>query len=273
MKKRACLVIVLFALQVASAEEPYRTSSAAFKRSPEHALLVRKISRMLDTSLVEGILGDPRCVIDSSIITHMRRKRGTGDGYAYLFTDSSVTDGKRFLETHRALLDSLESTFGIPRTVLVAVYRAETDFGRYLGKHSALTALYTGYFMMKTERKRKEELLQLAVFLELARDGIVDTFGTPSSYRGAFGCTQFRPASYVLAVDWDRDGRANLFSEADALASAANYLKCRGYGAYNGNRYQSAVLRYARVIGDSANTAPKVFYPEPFTRSTFYAPP
>jgi membrane-bound lytic murein transglycosylase B len=54
------------------------------------------------------------------------------------------------------------------------------------------------------------------------------------SWAGAMGQTQFMPSSYLsYAVDFDGDGRRDIWkSDADALASIANYLK--GYG-WNGD--------------------------------------
>jgi membrane-bound lytic murein transglycosylase B len=45
------------------------------------------------------------------------------------------------------------------------------------------------------------------------------------SYAGAVGLAQFMPGSYrTLAVDFDGDGRTDLWSPADAIGSVANYL-------------------------------------------------
>ncbi|OYW83323.1 MAG: hypothetical protein B7Z22_12770 [Hyphomonas sp. 32-62-5] len=52
-----------------------------------------------------------------------------------------------------------------------------------------------------------------------------------SGWAGAMGHTQFMPSTYVAhAVDFDGDGKRDVWkSEADALASAANYLARSGY--------------------------------------------
>jgi membrane-bound lytic murein transglycosylase B len=51
------------------------------------------------------------------------------------------------------------------------------------------------------------------------------------SWAGAMGHTQFMPSTYIAhAVDFDRDGRRDIWrSAADALASAASYLRASGW--------------------------------------------
>jgi len=45
------------------------------------------------------------------------------------------------------------------------------------------------------------------------------------SYAGAVGMAQFMPSNYrTLALDYDGDGRVDLWSPADAIGSVANYL-------------------------------------------------
>ena len=60
---------------------------------------------------------------------------------------------------------------------------------------------------------------------EVARGDLV------SGWAGAMGQTQFMPSTFLAyAVDFDGDGKKNLWSsQADALASAANYLSASGY--------------------------------------------
>ena len=56
--------------------------------------------------------------------------------------------------------------------------------------------------------------------------------GLRGSWAGAMGHTQFMPSSWhAHAVDYDGDGKRNIWGDnpADALASAANYLKVNGW--------------------------------------------
>ncbi|MEK7465757.1 MAG: lytic murein transglycosylase [Patescibacteria group bacterium] len=220
----------------------------------EREMLKHKLAQATDSMYVEKIFADSRCKIDSTLLYRKPRK----SDYSFLFTDTSIAEGKRFFAEKREFLDSLEREFGVDAAVITAVYRAETNFGRYLGTHSVLQALYTRYFM-RTGKKQLEEFNQLVCFLELARRDVVDVFSLTGSSAGAWGRTQFRPCSFVFAVDGSNDGYLDLFNERDALASAANYLRAHGWAKklarqrsaldrYNGKMYRIVVLRYAKLI-------------------------
>lgn len=241
-------------LRVRGEDKKQRLSQSEQIYLKEREVLKRKLARATDSAYVEKIFADPRCTIDSTLLYRKSKK----SDYSFLFTDTSIAEGKRFFVKNRKLLDSLEKEFGVDAAVLVAVYRAETNFGRFLGTHSIFQALYTRYFI-RTGKKRLEEFNQLICFLELARRGIVEAFPLTGSSAGAWGRTQFRPCSFVFAIDGNKDGRVDLFDERDALASAANYLRAHGWkkqlsrqeralNSYNGKVYRKAVFRYARLI-------------------------
>ncbi|MFQ5625892.1 MAG: lytic murein transglycosylase, partial [Methyloligellaceae bacterium] len=68
---------------------------------------------------------------------------------------------------------------------------------------------------------------QLLAALQILERGDISLARMTGSWAGAMGHTQFIPTTYNLyAVDFTGDGRRNIWgSLADALASAANYLK------------------------------------------------
>ena len=68
-----------------------------------------------------------------------------------------------------------------------------------------------------------------------------------SSWAGAIGHTQFVPTTYLShAIDGDGDGKVDLWnSAADALASAANYLKQSGW--QTGERWGQEVVLPDRI--------------------------
>ena len=67
--------------------------------------------------------------------------------------------------------------------------------------------------------------------LKILQSGDVREDDLKGSWAGAFGQTQFMPTTFLrLAVDFDKDGRRDLVdSQADALASTANYLAKGGW--------------------------------------------
>ncbi|MDP4991078.1 MAG: lytic murein transglycosylase, partial [Marivita lacus] len=73
---------------------------------------------------------------------------------------------------------------------------------------------------------------QLIEALKILQSGDVTLADFTGSWAGAMGHTQFIPTSYQsLAVDFDGDGKRDIWSEdpADALASTANYLARNGW--------------------------------------------
>src|SRR5947209_5183791 len=42
-----------------------------------------------------------------------------------------ATEGQRLMAKHRAALDQIEQRFGVPPSVVLAIWGRETDFGRY----------------------------------------------------------------------------------------------------------------------------------------------
>jgi len=67
--------------------------------------------------------------------------------------------------------------------------------------------------------------------LRIAEREKIDLPALEGSWAGAFGHTQFMPATYErLAVDFDGDGRRDLVDNSDdALASTANFLRKGGW--------------------------------------------
>ena len=73
---------------------------------------------------------------------------------------------------------------------------------------------------------------QLISALKIVQDGDVAPKNMTGSWAGAMGHTQFIPTSYMsYAVDFDGDGKRDIWSDdpADALASTAAYLKSFGW--------------------------------------------
>jgi membrane-bound lytic murein transglycosylase B len=82
------------------------------------------------------------------------------------------------------------------------------------------------------KRKSKWAYGELKAFLEYTDGHKMDPAKMKGSYAGALGISQFMPSNVLMyAKDGDKDGRIDLFSHADAIASVANYLKRHGWYA------------------------------------------
>jgi lytic murein transglycosylase len=156
-----------------------------------------------------------------------------------------MAKAERMMQQHAGLLSRIEQRFGVPGSVVIAIWGLETDFGVNMGKQSALRALATlAHDCRRTERFQAELLDALRI---IDRGDL-----TPAEMRGAWagelGQTQFLPSSYYkYAVDFDGNGKRDLIrSVPDVLASTANYLKGYGWsadGAWSEGSPNFAVLR------------------------------
>lgn len=134
-----------------------------------------------------------------------------------------IRRGAQFIVDNRALLDRAETEYGVPGAVIAGVLGLETNFGRITGNARVLDALATqGFDHPSRTAFFFEELEQYFVF---CRDFGFAPAQLKGSYAGAMGWAQFMPSNYRrLAVDFDGDGRRDLWSAADAIGSIARYF-------------------------------------------------
>jgi len=150
------------------------------------------------------------------------------DYLAGLVDQERVDDGKAMLAEHRGLLERVQAQYGVDPETVVAVWGVESDFGRIFGKRPLLVSLATLSCEGRRQSYFREEFYAT---LKILQSGDVREDDLRGSWAGAFGQTQFMPTTFLrLAVDFDKDGRRDLVgSEADALASTANYLAKSGW--------------------------------------------
>jgi lytic murein transglycosylase len=145
-----------------------------------------------------------------------------------LVDEERVQLGQKKLAEYRQTLMQVESAYGVPANVVVAVWGVESNFGDIAGKYPLLQALGT----LSCEGRRQGYFRgEFFAAMRILQRGDVSQAELTGSWAGAFGHTQFMPSTYEeLAVDFDGDGRRNLVSSTtDALASTANFLKKRGW--------------------------------------------
>ncbi|QHQ37404.1 lytic murein transglycosylase [Algicella marina] len=140
-----------------------------------------------------------------------------------------INNGRQSYRNNRQLVESIEKTYGVEASVVVAVWGMETNYGTYRGNigtiESLATLAYTG-----SRKSFGEE--QLMAALKILQNGDVHPSQMKGSWAGAMGHTQFIPTSYLsYAQDFNRDGRRDVWSTdpTDALASTAAYLKRFGW--------------------------------------------
>ncbi len=150
------------------------------------------------------------------------------DAYvAKRLTPGVITTARAKLRLHRAVLNRIEETCGVPATVITAVWGLESSFGRFTGTYPTVQSLATLAYDGRRPLFRTELINALAI---LDRGDVPDG-RLKGSWAGAMGQPQFMPSSFLrYAVDFDRDGRPDIWqSPADVFASMANYLKGAGW--------------------------------------------
>lgn len=223
------------------------------------------LSAYLGPDGASKFLNDPRLYLDTSLAP-ANYATSTGTGFNYfsdsfgLVSDSAVKDGLSYRSKHWAHFKKARARYGVDSYYILGILRLETYFGASAGKRSLPSTLYS-IFVLNPAR-RNFAWKELAVFLELAKRNKIDAFAVKSSSAGAYGIPQFIPSSvYNFAVDGNGDGKVNLFNNADAILSVANYLhqngwagganKSRAIYSYNhDNGYVRAVLAYGDAVKD-----------------------
>lgn len=140
-----------------------------------------------------------------------------------------ISGGRRFYQTHRAVIDQAAARYGVPAPLIVAILGIETNYGANKGNIPVAESLATLAF----DYPRRGELFQkeLGEFLLLAQEEKRDPMSFVGSFAGAMGLPQFMPSSFrKWAVDFDGDGRRDIWNNIpDTAASVANYMKQHGW--------------------------------------------
>src|SRR2546421_2263465 len=139
-----------------------------------------------------------------------------------------AAEGQRLMQKYRPALTEIETRFGVPGAVVLAIWGRETDYGRYRLPYDTVRVVATqAYVGRRKDQYRTEFILALKILGE----GAVTRKDMRSSWAGATGLTQFLPSEYYKhGVDLDGDGRVDIWNSVpDALASAAQQLVNKGW--------------------------------------------
>lgn len=136
--------------------------------------------------------------------------------------------GRRKAKSDAAALKAVEARYGVPGSVVLAIWGRETAFSAVDAPHDAFEVLATQAFAGRRKEKFADELVAALTILE---KGYAQRAEMTASWAGAMGHTQVLPSYYLTyRADGDGDGRADIWtSEADALATTANFLATRGW--------------------------------------------
>ncbi|MFI3189191.1 MAG: lytic murein transglycosylase [Methylococcales bacterium] len=158
-----------------------------------------------------------------------RPKLGSWTKYRSQFlTEAHINNGVEFWRNNAAAIAKASATYGVDPEYIVGIIGVETFFGKNFGKTCIFDALTTLAF--DTHRRAPYFTQELENFLLMAKEEGYDPRQPKGSWAGAMGYGQFMPSSFrKLAVDFDNNGRRDLWQPADAVGSVAHYFSEHGW--------------------------------------------
>lgn len=151
--------------------------------------------------------------------------------WAYLDSAVSpkrVAQGQSQRHLHAEALEAAERRYGVPASIITAIWGMESNYGSNFGSFSTVDALAT---LAYDGRRRAWARGELLAALRIVQRGDIAADTLIGSWAGAMGHTQFLPSVYLAyAVDGDGDGRRDIWgSVSDVVASTANFLAQSGW--------------------------------------------
>lgn len=142
-------------------------------------------------------------------------------------SSNRINSGKKQVSEHPSLLSRLESQYGVPREVVVAIWGIESSYGAGTGNTDLVNALSS---LAYDGRRRSFAEGELVAMLKMIERGDVTRGQLKGSWAGGMGHTQFIPSTWLAqGVDGNNDGTRNPWTISDALSSTANYLSNSGW--------------------------------------------
>jgi len=179
---------------------------------------------------------------------------GAWDRYRSCFIyEKNIRRGVDFWEEHKDILNQAEARYGVPVKYIIGILGIETAYGVNFGKHRVIDVLTTK--SMLGGRRASFYTDELEKYLLISRDIGLEPTEIMGSTSGALGYGQFMPSSYMrFAVDFNSDGKTDLWDAEDAIGSVANYFAQNGWNSsipkvtvrarYKGNRFKRLKTGY-----------------------------
>jgi membrane-bound lytic murein transglycosylase B len=199
--------------------------------------------------------------------------------YRNIVTADTLRKCTDFLARNKNIFDAVEKKYPVPREILVSLLFVETRLGTFIGKENAfwslacmaaadspervaaglgdipLTASHAAWLKARLADKSDWAYKELRALLAFCDTQRLDPRDMPGSLYGAIGICQFMPSNLApYGDDGDGDGVINLFSEPDAIFSAALYLAKHGWKADLSVDGRRTVLKRYNNLTIYANT-------------------
>ena len=211
---------VIFALVCAPlrAQEP---SFAAFEGALWPDAQAKGVTRATFDLALKGVTPNPR------VIAATKRQPEYGKPVGAYVNDIAsrgrIANGQRKEKEWAKSFDAVEKKFGVERSVLLALWGVETDYGAEKDHWDVFRSLATLAFERYRHPYFRNELI---VAMRIMQDGRFPRDKMVSSWAGAMGQTQFMPTNVVdYAIDFSGGGKSDIWNNVpDVLGSTANYL-------------------------------------------------
>lgn len=142
--------------------------------------------------------------------------------------DTHINNGVLFWRQNAEALQRAAQTYHVDPEYIVGIIGVETYFGRNVGKTNTFDALSTLSFF--TIRRAEYFSKELENFLLMSKEENLNPRSVIGSWAGALGLGQFMPKSFrKLAVDFNGDGKRDLWNPVDAIGSVAHYFSNSGW--------------------------------------------
>jgi lytic murein transglycosylase len=216
------LAFAVLPVSLSAQQADFARCMAAIRASPPG----RRLASETWERYARGLQPDPRVIGEQQAQPEFTLP--IWDYIAVMVDDERIADGRRLMVDHAEILDAIAQRYRVDPAVVVAIWGIESNFGRGTGSFEVLRSLATLACHGRRQAYFRGEFLAA---LRAVQKGEIDGDRFLGSWAGAFGQVQFMPGSWEwLAVDFDGDGRRDiLHNEGDALASAANFLRRRGW--------------------------------------------
>ena len=240
------LLIACVGMSAAAGARP----ASAFENNPQVEAFIEQVAtdHQFDRRELQRLFGQAR--LQTGVLRAMARPGTARPWFEYRvsqLSEARIRGGVEYWQRHADILARVSTEYGVPEEVIVATIGIETFYGRNTGTSPVFDSLTTLAFAYppRAELFRSE----LEHFLLLTRELKIDPLASRGSYAGALGIAQFLPSSYRRhAVDFDGDGRRDLWQHADAIGSVANYY--RSYGWQTGEPVIVAIERQIEAPSD-----------------------
>ncbi len=95
-----------------------------------------------------------------------------------------AAEGQKLMQKHRAALSEIEKRFGVPSSIVLAIWGRETDYGRYRLPYDTLRVVATQAYVGRRKDQYRGEFI---LALKLLGEGAVARKDFRSSWAGATG--------------------------------------------------------------------------------------